>query len=101
MRAIRPEAGIEIDVRLNAPGCQKEADGAAETLARRLTGDNGEHAVSYGTEAGHFQRQGGYSTCVIGPGSIAQAHQPDEYIAASQLEAGEAFIRRLIASLRD
>jgi acetylornithine deacetylase len=101
MRAIRPEAGIEIDVRLNAPGCQNEADGAAEALARRLTGDNGEHAVSYGTEAGHFQRQGGYSTCVIGPGSIAQAHQPDEYIAVSQLEAGEAFIRRLIASLRD
>jgi len=99
MRAIRPETGIEIDVRLLAPGCRKEADGAAERLARQLTGDNGEHAVSYGTEAGHFQNEGGYSVCVVGPGSIAQAHQPDEFITVAQLEAGEAFVRRLIANL--
>ena len=54
MQAIRPETGIDIDIRLLAPGCRKETDGEAERLARQLTGDNGEHAVSYGTEAGHF-----------------------------------------------
>ncbi len=99
MQAIRPETGIDIEVRLLAPGCRREADGEAERLARRLTGDNGEHAVSYGTEAGHYQNDGGYSVCVIGPGSIAQAHQPDEFITVAQLQAGEAFIRRLIATL--
>ena len=99
MQAIRQDTGIDIDIRLLANGCRKETNGEAERLARQLTGDNGEHAVSYGTEAGHFQTQGGYSTCVIGPGSIEQAHQPDEYITIAQLAAGEAFIRRLITQL--
>jgi len=99
MQAIHPETGIDIEVRLLAPGCRKERDGEAERLARLLTGDNGEHAVSYGTEAGHFQNEGGHSVCVIGPGSIEQAHQPNEFIEAAELEAGEAFIRRLIAHL--
>lgn len=99
MQAIRPETGVDIEVRLLAPGCRKETDGESEHLARLLTGDNGEHAVSYGTEAGHFQNEGGYSVCVVGPGSIEQAHQPDEFIETSQLAAGEAFIRRLIQHL--
>ena len=99
MRAVRPGTGIAIDVRLNAPGCRKETDGEAERIARLLTGDNGAHAVSYGTEAGHFQNEGGYSVCVCGPGSIEQAHQADEYISVAQLAAGEAFMRRLIDHL--
>ena len=65
---------------------------------RRLTGDNGSHVVSYGTEAGLFQRAG-WSTVVCGPGDIAQAHQPDEYIEISEFQAGEAVLRRLIADL--
>jgi acetylornithine deacetylase len=60
---------------------------------RRLTGDNGTHVVSYGTEAGLFQRVG-WSTVVCGPGDIAQAHQPDEYIEISEFEAGEGVLRR-------
>ena len=99
MKAIHPEAGISIDVRLLAPGCRKEVNGEAERIARLLTGDNGEHAVSYGTEAGHFQNEGGYSVCVCGPGSIEQAHQADEFITVAQLDAGEAFVRRLIGHL--
>ena len=65
---------------------------------RRLTGDNGTHVVAYGTEAGLFQRAG-WSTVVCGPGDIAQAHQPDEYIEISELEAGERLLRRVIAEL--
>jgi acetylornithine deacetylase len=99
MQAVHPDTGIDIEIRLLAPGCRKEENGAAEKLARLLTGDTAEHAVSYGTEAGHFQSEAGYSTCVIGPGSIEQAHQADEFIEISQLEAGEAFLRRLIAHL--
>ena len=75
-----------------------EENGAAEALCRRLTGDNGSHVVAYGTEGGLFQRAG-WSTVICGPGDIAQAHQPDEFIAVAQLEAGTAFIRKLIAEL--
>jgi len=77
------------------PALRLEEDGAAERLTRTLTGDNGAHVVSYGTEAGHFQ-EGGYSAVVCGPGDIAQAHQPDEFITLDQIEAGEAFMDRLI-----
>ena len=98
MKAIRPEARIEVVQRMMNPACAREQNGAAEALARALTGDNSENVVSYGTEAGQFQ-EAGYSTCICGPGSIAQAHQPDEYITVKEYEAGEAFMRRLIERL--
>ncbi|MBK0400226.1 acetylornithine deacetylase [Limibaculum sp. M0105] len=98
MQAVCPGAGIEITRKHHVPGCQREQGGMAEALARALIGDNAEHVVSYGTEAGQFQ-QGGYSACIVGPGSIAQAHQPDEYITIEQFEAGESFMRRLIDRL--
>ena len=96
IRAVRPEAGIDIVVSSAVVGCRQETDGVAEALARRLTGDNGSHVVSYGTEAGQFQ-DGGFSSVVCGPGSIEQAHQADEYISLDQLQAGSDFIARLIA----
>lgn len=100
MSAVRPEAGIAVELRSMTPGCRKEPDetAVAETLARALTGDNGEHVVAYGTEAGQFQ-DAGYSAVICGPGSIEQAHQADEYISLDQLAAGEAFIRRAIDRL--
>jgi acetylornithine deacetylase len=75
-----------------------EVDGEAEALTRRLTGDNGRHVVAYGTEGGIFQAAG-WSTVVCGPGDIAQAHQPDEYIEISEMVAGERFVRSLIRTL--
>ncbi|MDC1198773.1 acetylornithine deacetylase [bacterium] len=99
IRKIRPEAGIDVHVRSLTPGCRKEENGAAEALVRAITGDNGEHVVAYGTEAGQFQDEG-YSTVICGPGSIAQAHQANEYVDIAQLDAGEAFMRKLIARLR-
>ena len=75
-----------------------EKEGAAETLSRRITGDNGSHVVAYGTEGGLFQAAG-WSTVVCGPGDIAQAHQPDEFITVAQLDAGTAFVRALITEL--
>jgi acetylornithine deacetylase len=98
MRAIAPETGVEMVVTSFTPALGPETNGAAETLARRLTGDNGHHVVPYGTEGGLFQRAG-WSSVVCGPGDIAQAHQPDEFITVEQLEAGTAFVRRLIADL--
>ncbi|MGO4572115.1 acetylornithine deacetylase [Microvirga sp. 2TAF3] len=98
MKAVLPETGIVVELVSDVPGLRPEEDGSAERLMRRLTGDNGTHVVAYGTEAGLFQKNG-WSTVVCGPGDIAQAHQPDEYIEVSEFEAGERLLRRLIADL--
>lgn len=98
MKAIHPDTGVDITPRFNVPALVPEADGAAERLVRRITGDNGTHVVSYGTEAGQFQEKD-YSAIICGPGDIAQAHQPDEYLEVAQLQAGEAFMQDLIAEL--
>ena len=95
MQLVHPDTGIDVQPYFGVPALKPEKDGAAERLTRTLTGDNGAHVVSYGTEAGHFQ-EGGYSAVVCGPGDIAQAHQPDEFITLDQIEAGEAFMDRLI-----
>ncbi|MBT0956280.1 acetylornithine deacetylase [Alphaproteobacteria bacterium KMM 3653] len=98
MKAIHPDAGFIMTPRFHVPALRPEADGPAERLARQMTGDNGSHVVSYGTEAGQFQERG-YSAVVCGPGDIAQAHQPDEFIEASELEKGQAFMERLLDHL--
>jgi acetylornithine deacetylase len=98
LRRVNPAAEVRMDSRIVIPPLRPEAGGEAETLARRLTGDNGTHVVSFQTEAGQFQERG-LSTVVCGPGSIAQAHQPDEFITEAQFEAGARFIRGLIRDL--
>ena len=47
-------------------------------------------------EAGIFRKTLGVPTVVCGPGDIAQAHQPNEYLLASQIDACEAFMRRMV-----
>jgi acetylornithine deacetylase len=95
IRARAPEGGVAIHMHSDVPGFAPVPNGAAEAFARRLAGDNGPaRAVSFATEAGQFQAAG-LSTVICGPGSIAQAHQPDEYLEISQLERGWAFMRRL------
>jgi acetylornithine deacetylase len=98
MQQIAPGTGIDLDVTFTLTGLAPEPDGVAETLTRRLTGDNGTHVVSYGTEAGHFQAAG-YSCVVCGPGDIAQAHQVDEYLELSEFQAGQQFMERLLDDL--
>lgn len=98
MQAVRPETSIEMRHVFGVPPLAPENGGPAESLARRLTGDNGLHVVSYGTEGGQFQVRG-YSAVVCGPGDIAQAHQPDEFLTVEQFIAGEVFMDRLIADL--
>lgn len=95
MQAIHRDTGIDIEILSEVPGLAPETNGAAEELARSLTGDNGSHVVSYGTEAGQFQGAG-FSVVVCGPGSIEQAHQPNEYLELSELEKGSQFIQDLI-----
>jgi acetylornithine deacetylase len=99
MQAIHPGTGIDVVQSFGLPELAPEEQGRAEELARRLTGDNGTHVVSYGTEAGQFQERG-FSACVVGPGDIAQAHQPDEFITLEQFSAGQEFMRALVAHLK-
>ena len=98
MQSVVPETHIELRPRFDVPALAPEENGAAESLVRSLTGDNASHVVSYGTEAGQFQ-QAGYSAIVCGPGNIAQAHQPNEYITKEQFDAGHKFMERLVERL--
>ena len=93
-RAAVIETTIEVDV----PGLDARPGSAAETLALKLRRANRPIAVAYATEAGQFQRAG--LACVVcGPGSIDQAHKPDEYIDIAQMEACIGFMRRLALEL--
>ena len=85
---------IEVDV----PPLAAEVGSAAETLALRLTRSNSAIAVSFATEAGHF-RGAGLPTVVCGPGSIDQAHKPDEFVDEAQLAACLEFLERLAEDL--
>ncbi|MGA9412592.1 MAG: acetylornithine deacetylase [Roseobacter sp.] len=98
MQSVVPDTRIDISQRFNVPALIPEAEGLAESLVRSLTGDNASHVVSYGTEAGQFQ-QAGYSAVICGPGDIAQAHQPNEFITIAQFDAGHAFMQRLVSRL--
>ncbi|MEM6307022.1 MAG: acetylornithine deacetylase [Pseudomonadota bacterium] len=97
MHAVHADTFIKIDVE-PGPGLAPEQDGAAETLVRGITGDNGIRTEAYGTDGGHFQLHG-FSTVICGPGSIAQAHQPNEYLAVKDFNAGGAFLDRVIETL--
>lgn len=98
MKRIAPQSGVAIEVWSSVKGLRPEENGAAEQLARRLTGDNGSHVVAYGTEGGIFQA-GGFSTVICGPGDIAQAHQVDEYIEESEMVAATRFLQGIVAEL--
>ena len=83
----------------DVPPLAPQADSPADAFARRLAGDNGPaRAVSFASEAGQFQ-SAGVPTVLCGPGSIDQAHQPDEYLDIAQFERGAAFMARLVEAL--
>lgn len=98
MKAVHPDCGFRFEERMHAPGLDTPEDHALVTLVKQLTGHNGATRVAYGTEAGLYQRAG-IPTVVCGPGHIAQAHQPDEWIAESEIAACLGFMRRLAARL--
>jgi acetylornithine deacetylase len=89
---------VETIVEADVPGLAAEPGSTAETLVMKIARANRTRAVSFATEAGRFQTAG-LSTVVCGPGSIDQAHKPDEFVEDSQIEACIAFMRRLAAEL--
>ncbi len=92
------DAYIETISEVEVPGLRPEPGSQAESLALKLARSNHTISVPFASEAGQFQAAGA-PTVVVGPGSIDQAHQPDEYIEIEQMEAGIAFMRRLAAEL--
>ena len=95
LQAVAGHAGVTTELRNAVPPLVPDSRSAAEQLIRHLTGLNESGTVAFGTEAGLFQ-QAGIPGVIFGPGSIQQAHQPDEFIAVEQMEQGVAFISRLI-----
>ncbi len=98
MKAVSANAGIATVKANEAPGLAAEDQSPAELLALQCSHTNSSHTVSYCTEAGWFQSIG-IPTVVCGPGSIEQAHKPDEFIAISELRKCEQFMTRLGARL--
>ncbi|HEY5755880.1 MAG TPA: acetylornithine deacetylase [Steroidobacter sp.] len=100
LHAAGEEMGIVVRALAEVPGLRYEKNSDAERLCAKLQGlDDEGTAVPYGAEAGQFQAAG-FSTVICGPGSIAQAHKPDEFIEVSQIEAGARFMSRLIEFAR-
>ncbi len=95
MRRKHPDANIEIKRRSFVPGLLPQENEAAAKLALEWTGGNRTYAVPYGTEAGIF-RGHGVPTVICGPGDISQAHQPNEFVARSQMDACDAFVGKMI-----
>jgi acetylornithine deacetylase len=95
MRERHPAAAVETEMLVSVPPLVPAAHSPAEDLACRLTGANRTTTVAFATEAGHFQRAG-IPAIVCGPGSIRQAHQPDEFITLEAFAEGEAFLGHLL-----
>jgi acetylornithine deacetylase len=94
MQRRAPEASIVTRPICAVPPLVPQADSPAEALVRLLTGANRAGGVAFATEGGLFQAAG-IPAVVCGPGSIEQAHQPNEFIALTQIDACVDFLRRL------
>ena len=98
MRKVAPETGFGFEPLSTLPGLDTSEDAEITTLAKGLTLANGTTKIAFGTEAGLIDGID-IPTVVCGPGSIEQAHKPDEYCAIDQIAQCEAFLERLRARL--
>ena len=97
MKRVAPDAGFSFETICEIPSFLGSPGDAVTRLAQRLSGETGTTLVAFGTEAGLF-KQSGIPTVVCGPGSINQAHQPDEFVSLEQLARCEAFMQGLAAT---
>ena len=94
MKKVAPAAGFDFETICEIPSFLGRQDDPVTRLAQKLSGEKGTTLVAFGTEAGLF-KNAGIPTVVCGPGSIRQAHQPDEYVSLEQLARCEAFMQGL------
>ncbi len=99
MQRVAPGTGFRFETICEIPSFLGSADDEVTRLALRLAGAERTTQVAFGTEAGLF-KQAGIRTVVCGPGLIAQAHQPDEYVTLDQLARCQAFLQGLVAARR-
>jgi len=95
MQAVDRGCGVRLSVDARIPALAPNADGAAEARLLALLGQDAAMSVPYGSEAGIFQLAG-VPSVILGPGDIAQAHQPEEFVERSQLAACVAVLRRVV-----
>lgn len=96
MQRKAPKAHVAFETVFDVPPLAADPLSSALRLGLGMTGQNAGQSVNYGTEAGVYQKVG-LPTIICGPGSIEQAHAPDEWVALEQLDACDRFIERLIA----
>lgn len=89
------ESGVKVTQLTDVPFLAPGDDNHAETLLRALTGDNALRAVAYATEAGQFHKAG-MPSVICGPGSIDQAHTPNEFIDIAQLSEGVEIFKKFV-----
>ncbi|KQX84444.1 acetylornithine deacetylase [Variovorax sp. Root473] len=94
MKKVAPDAGFRFETICEIPSFLGAAGDPVTLLAQRLASEDRTTLVAFGTEAGLF-KNAGIPTVVCGPGSIEQAHQPDEFVSLEQLARCELFMRRL------
>lgn len=99
LKAIDPNCGFTFTQISEFPGLATDDRAGIVELAKALTGANRVQKVAFGTEAGLFSELG-IPTIVCGPGSIEQAHKPDEFIALEQIALCEAFMARLLERVK-
>jgi acetylornithine deacetylase len=98
MKAVEPQAGFEFFTKAEIPGLDTGETDKITALAQALSRNRGLTKVAYAAEAGLFQ-QAGIPSIICGPGSIEQAHKPNEFIALDQVARCEAFLERLVEAL--
>ena len=96
MHAISSDTGINIELVNDMPGLEMDVDAEVVTFVKALAERNDHAKVAFGTEAGLFHQRANIPTVVCGPGSIDQAHKPNEFIEMEQIDACEAFLDRLM-----
>ncbi len=96
MHAINKDTRVTIDLVNDMPGLEIDVDEEVVTFVKALAGRNDHAKVAFGTEAGLFHQRANIPTVVCGPGSIDQAHKPNEFIEIEQIQACETFLGRLM-----
>jgi len=100
MRAVYKDAGFEIALMSQIPAMDNSPETAVVALVQGLSGQNETGKVSYGTEGSQFQAAG-IPTVICGPGSIEQAHKPNEFVSLEQIGQSEMFLRGLLDKMCD
>jgi len=99
LRADFPEAAIKVERLWDYPGLGTASDAEVVNFVKSLTGANGTFKVAFGTEGGLFDARLGIPTVICGPGSMAQGHKPDEFVAVEQMRRCQEMMATLIGRL--